>query len=210
MRVLLIGATGVVGRLVLERALAEPRFAEVVALTRRPLPGHPKLTNPVVDLGDLPPGTDWFSVDGVISALGTTQRIAGSREAFRAIDHGLNLALARRAHEGGASRFALTSSLGADPGARTSFYLRTKGELERDLSKIGYASLTIVRPGLLGGSRPERRPSEDLGKLALGLLGPVLPRRWRMSRPDRVAEALVEGLAAGQPGTQVIGASRLA
>lgn len=210
LRVLLTGATGVVGQHVLRLALAEARFGSVVAPTRRPLPAHPKLTNPVVDFTALPADADWWSVDGVISALGTTQRIAGSPEAFREVDHGHTLAVARRAHERGATRFALTSSLGADPAARSSFYLRTKGEIERDVGNIGFASLTIVRPGLLGGARSERRLAEDVGKIALGLLGPILPARWRISRPERVAEVLVEAIAAGQPGRHVIDSDRLA
>lgn len=152
LRVLLTGATGVVGQHVLRLALADARFGSVVAPTRRPLAAHPKLTNPVVDFAALPADADWWSVDGVISALGTTQRIAGSPEAFRAVDHGYTLAVARLAHDRGATRFALTSSLGADPAARSSFYLRTKGEIERDVGEIGFASLTIVRPGLLGGT----------------------------------------------------------
>jgi uncharacterized protein YbjT (DUF2867 family) len=209
LRVLLIGSTGVVGAQVLRLALAEGRFGSVVALTRRPLPPHAKLVNPVVDLGDLDTGADWWPVDGVISTLGTTQRIAGSPEAFRAVDHGYTLAVARRAREAGATRFALTSSLGADTGAR-SFYLRTKGEIERDVGALGYASLTIVRPGLLGGERSERRLTEEVGKVALGLLGAILPARYRISRPERVAEVLVEAIAAGEPGRHVVGSGRLA
>lgn len=209
LRVLLIGSTGVVGKHVLELALGEECIAEVVALTRRPLPAHPKLINPVADLRDLPCETDWFAVDGVISALGATQRIAGSPEAFREVDYGLNMAIARNAYESGAKRFALTSSLGADASSR-SYYLRTKGELERDLENIGYASLTFVRPGLLGGARSERRLAEEAGKLVLGLLGPVLPLRWRISRPDRVASALVDAIVEGKSGRHVIDSSRLA
>lgn len=207
-RVLLIGATGVVGNHVLELALAEERFGSVVAVTRRPLPAHPRLENPVVDLRALPAGAEWWSVDGVISTLGTTQRIAGSPEAFRDVDYGYTLAVARRAYEEGATRFALASSLGADPGSR-SFYLRTKGEVERDIERIGYHSLTIVRPGLLGGARSERRLAEDVGKVALGLLGPVLPARWRISRPERVAEVLVEGIASSRPGRYIVESDQL-
>lgn len=209
LRVLLIGATGVVGEHVLRLALADQRFGAIVALTRRPLAAHPKLTNPLVDFAALPADAPWWSVDGVISALGTTQRIAGSAEAFHAVDYGYTLAVARLAHEKGATRFALTSALGADPAARSSFYLRTKGEIERDIEQLGFASLTIVRPGLLGGARSERRLAEELGKAALGLLGPILPARWRISRPERVAEMLVEAIAVGEPGRHVIGSDRL-
>jgi uncharacterized protein YbjT (DUF2867 family) len=181
----------------------------VVALTWRPLPPHPRLTNPLVDFSNLRAEDPWWSVDGVISTLGTTQRIAGSPEAFRDVDYGYALAVARLAHAGGATRFALTSSLGADTSSR-SFYLRTKGEIEREVEKIGFASLTIVRPGLLGGVRSERRVAEDVGKVALGLLGPLLPARWRISRPERVAGALVEAIVAGQPGRHVIASDHLA
>ena len=208
LRVLLVGATGVVGEQVLRLALAEERFGTVVALTRRPLPAQPKLTNPVVDFSDLPADAPWWPVDGVISTLGTTQRIAGSQEAFRAVDYGYNLAVARLAYAAGARRFALTSTLGASL-ASPSFYLRTKGEIERDVEKIGFASLTIVRPGLLGGARSERRWAEDLGKAALGLLGPLVPARYRVNPPERVAEALVAAIVGGEPGRHVIASERL-
>jgi uncharacterized protein YbjT (DUF2867 family) len=209
LRVLLIGATGVVGAQVLRLALAEARIGAVVALSRRPMPAHPKLENPVVDFVALPVDAPWWAVDGVIATLGTTQRQAGSPAAFRAVDHGYTLGVARLARAGGATRLALTSSLGADPAARSSFYLRTKGEIERDVAGLGYASLTIVRPGLLGGVRSERRLAEDVGKVALGLLGPILPARWRISRPERVAEVLVGGVVEGEPGRRVIESDRL-
>jgi uncharacterized protein YbjT (DUF2867 family) len=87
---------------------------------------------------------------------------------------------------------------------------RTKGEIERGVEKAGFSSLTIVRPGVLGGARAESRMSEDMGKVALGLLRPLLPARWRISRPERVAGALVEAIAAGQPGRHVISSDQLA
>lgn len=207
LRLLLIGSTGVVGQHVLRQALVAPQIGTVVALTRQPLVPHPKLTNPLIDFRSLRAEDPWWAVDGVISTLGTTQRRAGSPEAFREVDHGYTLAVARLAHLQGASRFALTSSLGADVSAR-SFYLRTKGETERDIEQIGFLSLTIARPGLLGGVRSERRMSEDIGKVGLGWLGPLLPRRWRVSQPERVAQSLVDAVIAGKPGPRVIGSEQ--
>jgi hypothetical protein len=66
-----------------------------------------------------------------------------------------------------------------------------------------------VRPGLLGGVRSERRLAEDVGKVALGLLGPILPARWRISRPELGAEVLVGGVVEGEPGRRVIESDRL-
>lgn len=53
LRILLTGATGVVGRHAFAGLLAEARVAEVVAPTRRPLP---RLVNPIVDFDALNPG----------------------------------------------------------------------------------------------------------------------------------------------------------
>ena len=145
-RILIAGATGLVGGHVLSRALADDRIDSVIAPTRRPLATHHKLTNPVLDFSRLPADADWWAVDGVVCSLGTTRASAGSAEAFRAVDFGLQLAVARHTRDHGAERFALTSSMGADPGSRF-LYLRTKGELEVAVTHLRWRSLTIVRPG---------------------------------------------------------------
>jgi uncharacterized protein YbjT (DUF2867 family) len=203
MKILLAGATGLVGRHVLEQALTDPRVAHVVALSRRPLPAHPKLDNPTVDFASLPSSEPWWSVAGVVCALGTTMRQAGSKQAFRRVDHDYPLAVAQHARARGAIAFALNSSMGASIKSN-SFYLRTKGEVEAALSACGYPSLTIVRPGLLGGHRADFRLGERLGLLTLRLLGAFLPRRYRISPADRVARALLDAALSGQPGTHII------
>ena len=156
---LIAGATGLVGRHALRLALADSRVARVVAPTRRPLAPHPKLLNPIEDFAHLPPLAPWWTVDGVVCALGTTMAKAGSRAAFEAVDYEMPLAVARLALRQGAQAFALNSALGADPQSRV-FYSRVKGELEQSLRHMknpAYASLTFVRPGLIGGERTEQR-----------------------------------------------------
>lgn len=208
-RVLLIGASGLVGHHVLTRLLESARFSAVVAPTRRPLPHHVKLLNPVVDFNALPDDADWWRVDGMISAVGTTMAKAGSRAAFRQVDYALPLACARLAQSQGATAFALNSALGADPGSRI-FYNRTKGELERDLIALGFPSLTLVRPGLIGGKRDEYRAGEHAASVVLGLLGPLLPRRWRINPAEKIADALVAAIADPAPGLHLIESAQLA
>ncbi len=152
-RILMAGSTGLVGRDVLERLLADDRWTQVVAPTRRPLASHPKLVNPIVDYDALPLDAPWWEVDAAISTLGTTLRQAGSREAFRAIDHGYTLAIARAVHNRGATRFGLNSALGADPGS-LSFYLRTKGEIERDIEAIDSHRWSLSGPACWEANAP--------------------------------------------------------
>jgi len=209
MKILLAGATGIVGRHVLEQALADPRIARVVALSRRPLPMHPKLENPLVDFSSLSPDAPWWAVNGVVCTLGTTMRQAGSKEAFRRVDHDYPLVLAQIARAHGATAFALNSSMGASVHTNN-FYLRTKGDVEAAVAACGFPSLTIVRPGLLGGHRVEFRLGERLGLVALRLLGPLLPRRYRISPADRVARGLLDAVVSARPGTLIVEAEAFA
>lgn len=201
-RLLIAGATGLVGKLVLEQALADKRVSRVIALTRRPIASSDKLENVVIDFSAMPDQAAWWSVDGVVSALGTTRATTKSRSAYRAIDYDYPLAVARHTRDHGATHFALTSSLGADPRSRF-VYTRTKGELEFELKKLGFPSLTIVRPSVLDGHRQQPRLEERMAKIIVRMLAPVLPRRLRISPASAVAACLIEGAIAAPPGIHI-------
>lgn len=202
-RILLVGATGLVGSHVLRQALADPGVAQVVAPTRKSLVPHPKLLNPVVDFNQLPQDAEWWRVDAVVCTLGTTIRVAGSQAAFYKVDHDHPLEVAYLARRHGARAFALNSALGADTASRV-FYSRTKGETERDLQAVGYPSLTLVRPGLIGGVRQESRPAEQLAVRLSQWVQPLLPRRYRVVPADRIAHHLLQAALAGAPGVHVL------
>jgi len=207
-RILLAGATGMIGTTALRLLLADDRVTHIVAPTRRPLAPHPKLLNPIASSEDLQPEADWWATDGAICALGTTRAKAGSAAAFRAIDHDYALAVATRIRAGGAKNFALTSSTGAD--ARSRFlYTRTKGELEDAIDRLGFPSLTILRPGFLGGERGEHRPMEAVMGTLLRIAAPILPASARISPGATVAALLVEAAIAGTPGRHVIGPAQI-
>ena len=203
MKLLLFGSTGLVGRLVLARALADPRFEAITALTRRPLEAHPKLLNPIVDFDALPEMAPWWAVDAVICTIGTTRRKAGSAAAFFHVDHDYPLAVGGHARRQGAHAFVLNSALGADPASKL-LYSRTKGMLERDLAALDFPSLTLVRPGMIGGAREERRPAEAIASAVLGALAPILPRRYRINPASTIARVLVDAAAAAIPGRHVV------
>ncbi|KFG70571.1 NAD-dependent dehydratase [Microvirga sp. BSC39] len=200
---MLVGATGLVGGAVLRQALADASVTRIVAPTRRELMPHPKLENPVVDFEHLPAYATWWSVDGVICTLGSTIRKAGSQETFRRIDHDYPLAVARLTRQHGARAFALNSATGADPGSRF-FYNRVKGEVEDALREIGFPSLTIVRPALIGGDRSEFRPGEFIAMRLLRLAQQVLPRRYHIVPHERIAKALLEAAITAAPGERII------
>lgn len=190
--VALAGATGLVGREILRGLLADPSVSAVHLLGRRaPAASHPKITAHVVDfraLPVLPP------VDEVYLALGTTIKVAGSRDAFRAVDFDANLAVARAALAAGARRAGLVSAVGANARSGT-FYSRVKGELEEALSALAFDGLVIARPSFLAGNReslgqPVRR-GEAMAVAVSRLLGPLVPRAYRPVQAGDVAKALL-------------------
>jgi len=197
--VALAGATGLVGRAILEGMLADDSVTAVHSLGRRKLAiAHPKLTSHVVDFAALPPLP---AVDEVYVALGTTIKIAGSQAAFRAVDFDANLAVARAALGAGARRAGLVSAMGADAKSRV-FYNRVKGELEDAVAQLPFDGLVIARPSLLVGDRealgqPER-PLEKISAVVSGFVRPLIPANYRPVAAVDVARALLVRVPAAQ------------
>lgn len=186
------GATGLVGRAILEGLLADPSVAAVHALGRRgPGISHGKLTPHMVDFAappQLPP------IDEVYLALGTTIKTAGSQAAFRAVDFDANISVARAALGAGAHCAGLVSAMGADAKSRI-FYSRVKGETEEAVSGLPFEGLVIVRPSLLAGDREAlgqpARPAERAATFVSSLLGPLVPANYRPVSAADVARALL-------------------
>lgn len=206
------GASGLVGRALLEVLARQP--VQVHALLRRPqaLPGHPRLTQHLVDFGRADLGARLPAPQAVYIALGTTIAQAGSQEAFRAVDLDAVLTVARAARAQGASHCAVVSALGADPTSAV-FYNRVKGEMEQGLAQLGFARLVVARPSLLVGDRaalgqPERAGERWAQRLS-GPLLPLIPKRWRPITAARVAGALALALAQDGPRLSVLESARM-
>ncbi|MBK4725312.1 NAD-dependent dehydratase [Pantoea agglomerans] len=208
MKLLLAGATGLVGGQVLRLALQDERVTSVVAPVRRALPAHPKLLAPVVNFDSLPWNEPWWQADAMICTLGTTMKKAQTRDAFKRVDYHYPLAIARQAKAQGVQTCVQNSATGASIASRF-FYNRVKGELEHDLAQLGFDSLTLVRPGLIGGEREEARTMEALMMSFLRVAGPMLPKRMRLNPAENIARALLESALNPQPGTHIIPAAEL-
>jgi uncharacterized protein YbjT (DUF2867 family) len=154
------GATGLVGRYLLEVLLEDSFYDQILILARRPVEMFErKLEQRIVDFENLR-AADLAGATHLFCCLGTTMKKAGSRAAFRRIDYDYPLMFARLGQEAGAQRLMLVSSVGADAAAG-SFYLKVKGELERDLEAVDFEATHIFRPAVLMGKRADERPGEQ-------------------------------------------------
>ena len=210
MKLMLVGASGLVGRAVLRQALDHPGVSRLIAPTRRPLASAAGLENPIIDFERLPADASWWQVDAVICTLGTTMAQAGSRSAFRRVDYDYPLAVAGLARAAGAGAFVLNSALGAAADSRV-FYNQVKGEVENAIAALGYPSLTLVRPSLLdGGPRPDSRPGERIALGIARILRPLIPARYRAVATDAVARTLLAAALAQVPGVHILESERIA
>jgi uncharacterized protein YbjT (DUF2867 family) len=209
MKLLLLGATGLVGSRTLKLALANNAFSEVIAPTRKLLAPSDKLVNPVGPrLEELVPLLMSYTPDAVICALGTTQAKAGSKEAFRYVDYELPIALGKAAHTAGVETYAIVTAMGASPDSM-SFYYRTKGEVERDIQEIGFRSLAICRPNLIGGERNEARAAEGAALTLLRFLAPLLPKKFHVNPADVIAAMLLDAVIVAKMGCRWINSQEM-
>ena len=200
--VILVGATGMIGRAVMARAVGQDSL-RLHAIARRevPLPAGARMEMLLADPARWPEaiaasgaGSDLAtSADCIVIALGTTiAAVGGDKAAFRAVDHDLVLACARAAKQSGIRQAIVVSSVGANAGARN-FYLSVKGETEDALAKLHFTRLDVLRPGLLRGHREgPLRAGERIGMIASPLMDMALhgkARRYRSIRATTVADA---------------------
>ena len=179
MRLLLAGGTGLIGRDLLRLGLSEGH--EITTIGRRPTG---MTSNEIVssfdDLPPLPPA------DAAICTLGTTIRQAGSQEAFRGIDEDAVVSFATAAKAADVHRFLVVTAVGANAEASV-FYSRVKGEAEQRLGKLDFTRLDIIRPGLLLGDRPQRRPIEALLQRVAPATDLLMRGKWRRYRSVQAA-----------------------
>jgi len=196
--ILLAGASGLIGRSVLERLL-EQKFT-VIAPTRSTLGVHSSLLQEISL--DAPAKAFGNALGAAICCLGTTLKRAGSQAAFLKVDRDLTLRLASAARSGGARQLILVSSVGAAAQSRN-FYLRAKGEIEQSAGKLGFDRVDFLQPSLLLGSRTELRVGERFGQRLAAFYNPLLLgplKHYRAIAADTVARAAVSLLYASPPG----------
>lgn len=205
--ILLVGATGVVGQSVLLQALAHPQVGKVVALSRKPITPHPKLLNQLIDFNAIPEEAPWWQADAVVCTLGTTIKVAKTAEQFRFVDYTLVAQFASLAAKHAVPCFVLNSAMMATPKAH-GLYLRTKGEAEQAVKNSGVPGVVIARPGLLDGHRDEFRLGEEIGLVASRLFNPLLPKRLRSVKAEKLARVMLEEALKAEPGVKVLESER--
>ena len=204
MKAIVIGATGAVGKELVRALLDDARYTEVAVFVRRD-PGvtHPKLTAHVINFEQPDTWRALVTGDVLFSALGTSLKQAGSKEAQRRIDYDYQYMFAEAAHANGVPHLVLLSSLGAD--SRSSiFYLRLKGELNDAVQRLGFDTVHIVRPPSLIRPEAKRLGETAVVKILQGLNAVGIAKNLAPMSVDTVARCMMEIGTENHGGVQII------
>ncbi len=193
-KVLIAGATGLVGSALLEILTNEITVQEIIVLGRsEPLLKSAKIKFVKTDYKDQKIINAYFEgVHTVFCCIGTIIKKAGSKDAFRKVDFGVPETLAQLAANYQVKSLIVVSSLGADSKS-SNFYLRTKGEMENALLSYKISKTAFLRPSLINGPRKEFRFIELLSKVFLKLFSFLLIgklKRYKSIDHDVIAMAM--------------------
>ena len=200
-----IGATGLIGNMVVEELLNDDAFSIVRTLTRKPLTIiHPKLQQKIVDFNDINDYKEKFGEGDIIfCCIGTTQKkVQGDKEAYKKVDYDIPVNAARIGISRGYKKYVLVSAIGANESS-SNFYLQLKGKTENAIKEFSFRSISIFRPAQLLGKRKEYRPEEKILQpitkfISLFLFGSL--KKYRSIHAKDVAKAMVKESKQNNPG----------
>lgn len=208
---LVFGATGLVGNLLLEELANTNTYSRIKIFVRQKtgisLPGVEEI---VTDFSVPENIYGEIQGDDLYICLGTTIKKAGSVANMEKIDRDLPVNIARAAKNNGIKGIAVVSSIGAADGSKN-YYLRIKGEMEREIRQLDFERNFIVRPSMLLGDRKERRTGEIIGKVFMKTVQPVLAgklKKFRAIHGRDVAKAMIV-LLQGTPGNRIVESDEL-
>ena len=201
-KVILAGATGLVGGEVAKLLAGSAHELHIIG--RRAAENSPKgVTQHIAPTSDWPDLIVQIGAEVAISCLGTTMKIAGSKEAFASVDLDLVLSFARAAKKGGARQIMAVSSTMAEPDS-SNFYLKTKGQAEQGIVDLGFERPDFLRSGLLRGERAGVfRAGEAIGMLVSPVTDMLLMgafRKYRSIAARDVARAMANLVGAEPKG----------
>ena len=189
----LFGSTGLIGSEILKLLEDDNYFQKINVVSRQDVKlKSKKSTLKLIDFSNY---NQYLSVveksDIVLAAIGTTQSKVGfNKKKYREIDFGIISQAVRACKEKNVKHFSFVSSAGADINNK-SFYLKLKGEIEKEVESQKLKSSTVYRPSLLLGKRKENRFGEKIAQIIIPILSFLMPDNYKPIKASDVATAMV-------------------
>ncbi|MFB9057181.1 nucleoside-diphosphate sugar epimerase [Mariniflexile ostreae] len=191
---IILGATGLVGGVLLEKLLADARYRNILVFGRKTCGvSHPKLQEHLVDLFHLKDYKSLFVGDVVFCCIGTTKAKTPDHHKYKKIDYGIPVDAAKLCNLNGISSYLAISALGADPNSSV-FYNTVKGDMEEKVLAQNIPHVYLLQPSLISGDRKENRTMETIGNWVMKIVNPLLVgrlKKYRSIHPETIANAMI-------------------
>ena len=204
MKALVIGATGAVGKDLVQQLSEDSSFERVDIFVRREvkIPAV-KVVAHVVDFDHPETWADQLKGDVLFSCLGTTIRAAGSQDVQWKVDYTYQYEAAKAAKANGVKTYVLVSSVGANAKSKV-FYTKMKGALDEAVQELGFEGCFILRPPSLIRKGSDRF-GEKVGIVALKAFNAIgLMRSFTPMSTEAVAAAMIRLTKSGRQGVEII------
>jgi uncharacterized protein YbjT (DUF2867 family) len=194
MKALLIGATGATGTDLLELLLKDEEINQVDVFVRRELNvKHEKLNSHIIDFDKPEVWKHLVKGDVLFSCLGTTLKIAGSKEAQWKIDYEYQYLFAKIAEENSVNTYVLVSAANASSKSLI-FYSKMKGQLEDDVKALKFLKTIIFNPPLLLRENTDRKMEVLGAKMIIFLNSLGIFRSQKPLSTKLLAEAMLKSV----------------
>ena len=204
-KITLFGATGLIGNEIIKLLEDDSDFENINVVSRRPV--ELKSKKSILNIIDFKDFNSYLNVidgsDVVLAAIGTTQSKVGfNKKKYREIDFDIISNTVKACKEKNVKHFSFVSSAGADINNK-SFYLKLKGEIEKEVESQQLNSSTVYRPSLLLGNRKENRFGEKVAQILIPLISFLFPDNYKPIKASDVAKAMVTESKKIEPGFKI-------
>lgn len=204
-----IGASGLVGKELVEQLINHHEFEKVRIFVRRNTGVlNAKLEEHIIDFEKPETWKSYLQGDILFSTLGTTIKSAKTKEKQYRVDFTYQFQFAKAAAENEVPCYILVSSMGADSRSKV-FYSRIKGELEDAVALLKFRRLLIFRPSILDGNRKEKRQGEKIGLVISRFITYFIFKSYRPTPVGALVNKMIRSSLDQIDGCHIVEASRI-
>ena len=192
---LVFGSSGLVGNHLVKLLDKNTIYKKIKLFVRSsPETKDSKIEIIKTDFNNLSNHKEDINGDDCFFCIGTTKKNAPDKDEYRRIEYEIPVEIAKIAKSNSINSFLYVSSGFADPNS-SGAYLKNKGEVEKELIKLNFSTLGIMRPSFLVGNRKEKRSVEEIGIFFFKIFSPLLLGPLKKMKPiqsEKVAKVMIK------------------
>ena len=187
---LIFGSSGLIGNHLLNCILKDDYYQKIKLFIRTKIDiGDPRVEVIYDDFKNTDNLEKTIIGDDCFFCIGTTKKDTPNKKEYRRIEYDIPVNIAKIAKINSVNSFYYVSSMGANSNVSNS-YLKNKGEVEDELTKLNFNKLAILKPSLLLGNRKKFRLGEHIAQLIMTKLSFIFVGKMKKYKPIKAIDVV--------------------